>query len=148
MKLSTLYSASALMAIIVLTTFNCSGQTLEFSQALLISSSSTVPSGKIWKVENILPNASPVASTPNAVGPGSATSTTTTETIIVVNGYNIRTTSSKASALPTNGSGYVNSNAVSTFTLLSGALWLPAGTALAASTNVQYVSVLEFTVVP
>src|SRR5262245_47486454 len=65
-------------------------QSLTFSQVLLISSSSTVPSGKVWKVENILPNANTVALTPNPTGPGAATSSSTTESIITVNGFNIR----------------------------------------------------------
>jgi hypothetical protein len=105
--------------------FTANSQTLEFSQVLLVSSLDTVPTGKVWKVSNILPTLN---------GSGSSK--------IQVNGSNITV----AFSLGTNfypGTAYHISNDFS-YNGLQGPYWLPEGTTLKASTNVQYISVIEF----
>src|SRR6478735_10522863 len=57
--------------------------TLEFSRVLLVTSSQTVPDGKVWKIESVL---SPEVRYPSST---SNTSFPSNSKIIVVNGANI-----------------------------------------------------------
>jgi len=108
--------------------FTANSQTLEFSQVLLVSSLDTVPQGKIWKVTNILPTLD---------GSGSSK--------IQVNGNDIVVAFTLGAH-----AGYYQSGVSFDYshdyhyTGLQGPYWLPEGTTLQASTNVQYISVIEF----
>jgi hypothetical protein len=121
------------------------GSSLVFNQALLVSSTATVPTGHVWKVENVLPNANVIATVPNPVG-NTTTQVATTECIILVNGNSIRAISSKA----TSNNSYSDlaarplATSVAVQSIFPSPVWLPEGTTLAAGSNVQYVSVLEF----
>jgi hypothetical protein len=106
--------------------FTANSQTLEFSQVLLVSSLDTVPQGKVWKVTNILPTLE---------GSGSSK--------IQVNGNDIVVAFSMSSNGQTNHTGNFGNNH-NYYNALQGSYWLPEGTTLQASTNVQYISVIEF----
>lgn len=101
------------------------GQTLQFSQVLLVSSNAqTVPAGKVWKVENILASSS-----------------------LVVNN-SIRNFSILVDNTSVFVAGAVEYGGPSTANQLVQPIWLPAGSTLAAGQNVFRVSVVEFTVLP
>lgn len=105
-------------------------QTLIFSKALLVTSTDTVPAGKIWKVESAPASTSLGINSSSTAAQGNANT-------ILVNGVVLYIKS-------TWGSSY-SSSALSVTDL---PLWLPAGTALAAGSNTAMVSVLEFSVSP
>ena len=99
-------------------------QNLEYSKVLLVSTIDTVPSGKVWKITNVLPTLS-----------------SSGEITILVNGNVVIVAFSKGSngntgGWMTNNHNYYNS--------LQGAYWLPEGTTLQPFDNVQYISVIEF----
>ena len=111
------------------------GQTLQFSQVLLVSSNTqTVPAGKVWKVENILASSSLVASGNQTVN----FSITVDNTQVFVAGAN--------SQVNVYNQGVQSMS--STSNQLVQPIWLPAGSTLAAGQNVFRVSVIEFTVLP
>jgi len=155
MRMRTLY-----LSVFALCSLVCSGtsaQTLQFSQAILLTSSQTVPAGKVWKISNMLP------STPLTSGVSGSTSNVSnqTEQLIVINGNTVYLGSSHAdysvsilsitdrggSTVGTGTRPVATANA-SSQTLLNGAIWLPAGTSVAPGTGVYGLSILEFTVVP
>ncbi len=106
---------------------NLSAQfTLQYNRTLLVNSSQTVPSGKVWKVESALISSSLGIS----VGTSSAQSNTSA---ILINGGSVFFASTWGS-----------SSATSAVTLTTFPIWLPAGTTLAPSTNVSNISVIEF----
>lgn len=95
---------------------------LVFSQALLVSASQTVPAGRVWKIENVGSS----YSNPQTMG-------TTTTPAMLINGTRIyipvaRTTQSTQNVT----------------TAVFFPIWLPAGTTVAASNGVNWISVLEF----
>ena len=99
-------------------------QNLEYSKVLLVSTIDTVPSGKVWKITNVLPVL-------EAAGKIS----------IFVNNSEIITSFTYGN----NGcSGCGVGNNQNYYTGLNGAYWLPAGTSLSAGENTQYISVIEF----
>lgn len=133
--------------------------TLQFSQVKLVTTSQTVPSGKVWKVESVL------SSEVRYPSSNSNTTLPSNSRIVVVNGTNIavREEFVNATGLGFNGccggGFWMNSTGNSinstTATLVQVSadntklpFWLPAGTTLAAGTNVQYISVIEFDVIP
>jgi|688.fasta_scaffold199548_3 hypothetical protein len=98
------------------------GQTLQFSQVLLVNTAQTVPANKVWKVESL---------------------------VLSQNFTNYSISSYFSAYLLINNSsctvGYSSYQAGISTTL---PLWLPAGTSLAAGQNISSISVIEFTVVP
>jgi len=111
------------------------GQTLQFSQVLLVSSNTqTVPAGKVWKVENILASSSLVASGNQTVN------------------FSISVDNSQVFVAGANSQVNVYNQGVQSMSSTSNQLvqpiWLPAGSTLSAGQNVFRVSVIEFTVVP
>lgn len=110
-------------------------QTLQFSQVLLVSTVQTVPANKVWKVEGFMPSQSLIAPWQNTVN---FSILVNNSQIFVAGAFHSHTT---------NGSGGVAQAGYSA-NLTFQPLWLPAGTTLAAGTNVFGVSVIEFTVVP
>ncbi len=103
-------------------------KTLQFSQVKLVTGTSqTVPAGHVWKIENI--------------GSGMATMQspgTTVTPAILVNGNKIYFSAAKTS----NSSDFLVT-ASSFFPI-----WLPAGTTLAASNQINFISVVEYAEVP
>jgi len=117
---------------------NVSAQTLQFSQVLLVTSSETVPAGKVWKVEGVnysstLPNTAVTSST-------SSITSSNFDASIVVNGQSTPAFAMRSRALYSTPSNLIWEK--------SWPLWLPAGTTLAPGTNVASLSVIEFTVIP
>ena len=118
---------------------------LQFSQVKLVSTLETVPAGKVWKVESAVfmggaPFCLGTGPNSNCAAGNLAGSGFVGDMAFQVNGQtnylytNLGQPGSSASyASP----GY------SPFPL-----WLPASTTLAAGTNMRYLSVLEFTIVP
>jgi hypothetical protein len=114
---------------------------LQFSQVKLVSTTETVPAGKVWKLQNFLPNVSLFTDiTRNQTNPTSGgirnfsiyLQTTVTRDVGRSDSY-------------WNQDGYATAASSS---ILNEPIWLSAGTTLAASTNVQFVSIIEFNVIP
>ncbi len=121
---------------------------LQFSQVKLVSATETVPVGKVWKLQNFLPNVSLFTDiTRNQQNP---TSGGIRNFIILVNGISIYLQTTVTREVGRSDSywsqdGYATAASSS---ILNEPIWLSSGTTLAASTNVQFVSVIEFNIVP
>ncbi len=99
---------------------------LGFSQVKLVGNTTeTVPPGKVWKITNVMPS----------------TSAYNGNVDITVNGNEVRVKARDYVSINN-----IEGTAMSSWTALSGAYWLPAGTTLAANTNCEYISVVEFNV--
>lgn len=114
---------------------------LQFNQAKLVTTVETVPAGKVWKVENATYNGGAIfclSTGPSTVNCGSSLGG------IGVYGYMSFNINGQATYIyGTNANGYGGYSAPLPFPF-----WLPAGATLAAGTNVRYLSVIEFNVVP
>ena len=119
-----------ILGLFILISFSGQAQNLVFSKAILVSTTDTVPNGKIWKVESVLSASALNINT----GTGSAQYAATN---ILVDGLSVFIKSSW-------GNSYSSSSVVCTDL----PIWLPAGTSLAAAGNVYKISVLEFSIVP
>lgn len=127
-------------------TFAVNSQTLQFSQVKLVTSTEeTVPPNKVWKVEGI-GAARVIGITKAAENPSFAPQD---QTIFINN-----TAVSVIQTVGT-GSGAATAGCCSVYTSVSYAasatklpLWLPEGTTLKTGSNVSFISVIEFTVVP
>jgi hypothetical protein len=97
------------------------GQTLQFSQVLLVTTTQTVPPNKVWKIESFFPSQN------FNVGNNHSTAFLTINNIICYVGQTRSDAGMSYMPLPA---------------------WLPAGTTLAAGQNIVSISVIEFTVVP
>jgi hypothetical protein len=109
--------------------------TLQFSQIKLVSSSETVPLGRVWKATGILPFQ-------QTSWPGSPVFYN-----ISVNG-NLSTVGHEAYGRATNGSSLGTGSYSSAIVAPVFPLWLPSGTSLAAGANVRAISVIEFNIIP
>lgn len=114
---------------------------LQFNRAILVSSPQTVPTGKVWKVESAL-----IA---NPVHPPVAASThiNANSAVITVNGNAVYVFSTYW-AQGTAGYHYDRGPNIDTHVQTVFPFWLPAGNSVGASSNVHYVSVIEFNIVP
>lgn len=123
-----------------------SAQTLSFSQVLLVDNNTvTVPAGKVWKIE---------AAVSSGLSSSSATgySTPTPQEVYLfyINGAQQNCTKIQASTT----SGYTNHSSSSQSRIYYGVdndmfpIWLPAGSSLAAGSGINYLSVIEFNIVP
>jgi archaellum component FlaF (FlaF/FlaG flagellin family) len=136
---------TALMMTGLLSAASLSAQgNLQFNQVKLVSTSETVPTGKVWKVESVF-STSQLAAYNN--GEGSAV---TVSLNILINGTSVVVERSSVGIGTQTGSagvmraywGYASAGV----TRLP--FWLPEGTSLAASTNAMALSVVEFNVIP
>lgn len=117
---------------------------LKFSRVVLVGNvAQTVPAGKVWKVESALYNGgAPFCIATFTLGCGYTNGNRGVEGIMtfLVNGLSV--------PIPV----VHNSNAFGQSSGILGStpfpFWLPEGSTLQASTNVRYLSVLEFSVVP
>ena len=105
---------------------------LQFNQVKLVTVQETIPVGKVWKVTGILPS--------SGFRYTSSSSTPPWEYGVLVNG-NQRFFGHGSYGNGAFGSGFTAQN-------LSGDLWLPGGTTLAAGSNVGEISIIEFNIVP
>jgi hypothetical protein len=115
---------------------------LQFNQVKLVSTVETVPVGKVWKVES----ASFAGGSVFCVGgpPAGATVYCGSQAlqnygIVGVMSFNINGQTNYISNLTHSGI----STQITPFPF-----WLPAGSTLAASTNMRYLSVIEFNIIP
>jgi hypothetical protein len=121
---------------------------LQFNQVKLVSSVETVPQGKLWKLENYLPNTA-LANDLNRPS-NQPTAGGIKNFVILVNGTSIylQTNISREVGRDDaywNQQGYA---AAADFKIFDAPIWFPAGTTLAASTNVGFISIMEFNIVP
>ncbi len=111
--------------------------TLAYNQSILIDNTGgTVPYGAVWKVVSLLPSSLPLTAYTAYYNPPSV------GTFAITVNSNPIYASSVGAAFGFSSDNYsaTNSNG------LVLPIWLPAGTTLAASTNIKYVSVIEFLV--
>jgi hypothetical protein len=110
-----------IIAIIIVVTENAKAQSLTFSQVLLVNSSSTVPAGKVWKIESVVMPLGGTIKYSSSSGSGGCN----------CNGSSTNWTTFTTTYLPTtslyclviNGTNYLN---------LSLPVWIPAGTTIVA----------------
>lgn len=110
--------------------------TLQFNQVKLVSTVETVPTGKVWKIESMLPSS---RLTTYFCTNTSSCGYAQTQHIILVNGTSVYMASSDVS-------GEYAGYATSALTLNT-TIWLPEGTTLAAGTGVYSISVIEFNLI-
>ena len=121
---------------------------LQFNQVKLVSTVETVPAGKVWKLENYLPSsqlAIDLNRQPNQASVGG-----TKNFIVLVNGTQVFLQTTITREVGRN-DGYWSQDgyaAAADYRIFDAPIWLPAGTSLAASTNVMSLSVVEFNVLP
>lgn len=123
---------------------NVKNKQLVFSQVLLITAKDTVPGFKVWKVEA----AAGASVRQYMYRSRSDADYTPAENLILING----TAVSVANAMGTgagHGSGDAGGSSGFSYaaTPTNFPIWLPEGTTLQASTNVAYISVIEFDIV-
>jgi hypothetical protein len=118
---------------------------LQFNQVKLVSSQETVPANKVWKVES----ATFFGGTPICLGSG--------PNAPCAGGNLIGSGFLGEMAFNINGqTNYIYSNfgqpnssaSYSSVGLNPFPLWLPAGSTLAAGTNMRFLSVIEFNIIP
>lgn len=110
---------------------------LQFSQVKLVTTAETVPAGKVWKIENILPGVRPTTT---------SWGNSTLDFTININNQTVYYLSSESKGnLGGNGQTGISSISVG---IGNAPIWLPGGAILSAGTNVLSVNVLEFNVVP
>lgn len=121
-----------LLIVFFTSSFSLFGQgNLQFNQVKLISASETVPTNKVWKIENVLYSPHNFA-------------TNNTQEIkdqIILNGTNLIVRTFRYSQS-------VNIGAYSLVWEQTFPIWLPAGSTLASSTGVFGISVIEYNLIP
>lgn len=119
-----------LLMVVIFFNSNAQGN-LQFNQVKLVSTVETVPAGKVWKVESVIYS-------------GGATFQIATYTLgsmsYFVNGNNCIIANSSNGTSTTNNNAPVTDNAFP--------FWIPSGTTLAAGTNMRYLSIIEFNIIP
>lgn len=159
MKSINVLCAVMIIALTGVFTVNAKAQTLSFSQVLLVNAQSTVPAGKVWKVEDVMMPVGGTIKYTASSGSGSCNCNGGTTNWTNFTTANLPTTS--LYGLVVNGANYMN---------VSFPVWLPAGTTVvargptencysntgcysgycppAAFSLTGVISVIEFTVVP
>ncbi|MCC6600362.1 MAG: hypothetical protein IT223_06770 [Crocinitomicaceae bacterium] len=144
MKQNLIYSILAICFALV--GFSASAQgTLQFNQVKLVSTVQTVPTGKVWKAVGVAGN---------RVTKFRAVTTTDADYSPAATEIKINNTAvSVAQTIGTGAGGGTGYGAYSAAFAYSASptnfpLWLPAGTTLEVSTNISYISVIEFNIVP
>jgi hypothetical protein len=108
---------------------------LQFNQVKLVSNQETVPNGKVWKVENAIYSGGTVF----CVGQALYQSCGTSSHSPVIYGLMEFKIDGISNYIPLSNNGL--SQSIFPF-------WLPAGKSLTASTNMRYLSVIEFNIIP
>jgi len=121
---------------------------LQFNQVKLVSTVETVPVGKVWKLENYLPSAQLAIDLNRQANQASAGGTK--NFVVLVNGAQVFLQTTITREIGRN-DGYWSQDGYATaadYRIFDAPIWLPAGTSLAASTNVMSLSVIEFNILP
>ncbi len=132
---------TALLFLAVCFASGLSAQTLEFSQVKTVTTTETVPTGKVWKIVSVASSSNQALSMPSNCGVQS------NSTQISVNGTTVHVSARYAyngSNCASSASGGIGETSTGDLTELP--LWLPASATLAAGTNAAFISVIEFTV--
>ena len=128
--LFTLFSLCSLLFV----PFSNAQGNLQFNQVKLVSTIQTVPLGKVWKVES----ASYAGG--NAFQIGTIPSSTFGNILPLSSFLNFKINGLNNCVPALGGAG---GGSISVFPI-----WLPAGSTLEASTNVNFLSVIEFNIIP
>lgn len=136
-----------LIAFLGATTFAKTQGNLQFNQVKLVSTVETVPAGKVWKVESCAYNGGAPFSSGTAnysINPPQNSLNRGFDAIMSysVNGSNINIPCSFILSFTTTVFG---TNSLPAFYF---PFWLPAGSTLAAGSNMRFLNVIEFNVVP
>lgn len=150
-NLNTMRTILITLAIALLSPSIGVGQpTLEFSRVVLVSAEETVPVGKVWKVEAALGPATTTSQNTNSL---STTPTLPSSHIILVNGSTVSISSQGYLGSSITGTGNTSGTSLRLITVgkefcTSLPFWLPENSTLEAGSNVNAISVIEFTVNP
>ncbi len=117
----------------------CAQGNLQFNQVKLVTSTETVPVGKVWKIESVIYNIAATASGYQASN-GSCNSSTYESTSIEIAGIPTKV------GQGTQAASYSNLQYTHSYTILP--LWIPAGTTLSGGTCLNKISVIEFNIIP
>lgn len=137
MKKISAFSVCTVFAALLFFQTTKAQKTLEFNQVKLVTTSETVPAGKVWKIEGVFYSSN--VPDPHCTGSTNYSSITPLNDIIIVGGANTTIRSF-------NSSGGANVGFNSVLWEKEFPMWLPEGTSLAAGTGVSKISVIEFTV--
>ena len=102
---------------------------LQYNQIKLVSTAETVPAGKVWKIESVTYNA-PIPYMGQSGAGADVCKITINSIDQIVRGFSFQY----------NGGAAVWEQ--------SYPIWLPSGTTLAISTGVNFISVIEFNIIP
>lgn len=128
-----------LFVAIIATSFTAKSQgNLQFNQVKLLNTNSTVPSGKVWKVESVL-NGDNVSWTFSSISECVMS--------IKINNSEICLLKSRRYSV---GTGNTSSAAASesSFNCSNLPIWLPAGAILDLGFNSKFISIIEYNIVP
>jgi hypothetical protein len=124
---------------VILNTSRTNAQSLAFSQVILLTSQQVVPQGKVWKIENCAGPRTTAGSYTANLFPADHT--------IIINGISVSASDTETLVGAPNGSyGVIATSGMSSVTGFP--LWLPAGTTVDIGANVNFISIIEFTVAP
>jgi hypothetical protein len=134
-----------LLFIVAATMVAAQNKTLAFNQVLLIGSTpQTVPAGTVWKVEGVAGSRVTQYMVANQSNPNYNPG----DNLILINSVPVCVIQAVGTGAGTGtGSGTYYGGFSYAASPTSFPLWLPEGTTLAASTNVTYISVIEFNVI-
>jgi hypothetical protein len=116
---------------------------LQFNQVKLVSTLETVPTGKAWKVENATYGGGLVFCVAGTTGSsycGSNLNNISAMALIGVMSFTVNGQPNYISIL-SSGAGFSPN-------LYPFPIWLPAGTTLSVGTNMLYLSIIEFNIIP
>ena len=116
---------------------------LQFNQVLLVDSLRTVPTGKTWKIESVMAKTD-LQSAVAVIGTGGSGGNSQFTSIIV----NSTTIYMSAVQFASQTFAYGVSYAFAVKDLTKLPIWLPAGATLKIGTNVNYISIIEYNLVP
>ena len=128
-----------LFTFLILSTLASAQGNLQFNQVKLVTSTETVPVGKVWKIESVIYNI-PLTASGYQGGAGSCNSTSYESTAIEVAGIPTKV------GQGTQPASYSNLQYTHSYTILP--LWIPAGTTLSGVTCLNKISVIEFNIIP
>jgi len=116
-------------------------QSLQFSRVLLLSSEQTVPQGYIWKIESCLG----VRTTSSG---GSSMQTPPDSHLILINSVPISVATNGYGTIAADGSNSSYWYGSKTEVCTTMPIWLPEGTTVNISSNVNFISIVEFKIIP
>jgi len=116
-------------------------QTLQFKGVILLSSQQTVPNDHVWKIESCMGPRTYIGSG----NYGSNVESPPADHLININSTPVSVVSNGYGSVTYGGTSYFSFKSEVCTTM---PIWLPSGTIVNISTNVNYISIVEFEVVP